>query len=172
MPDDFLRERGVQTLGTRLRRLFERINGSVADLYRHQLGFEQRWFALGMLLYKRGSLEVGTAAQQLGQSHVAVIQVVNAMEAAGLVERVPSQKDRRRRLLALTPVGMTRLKQVEGVSSRVEAAAQALINEAAPEFLEMIDALDDALEQRDFASRIADAFAGRSMDDCDSSDVG
>jgi DNA-binding MarR family transcriptional regulator len=165
MSTDFLRDSGVQTFGTRLRRLLERLNGNVTDLYRDRLGFEQRWFALGMLLYKRGPVDVGTAASMLGQSHVAITQVANAMEGAGLVERQPGKEDRRRKVLVLTKSGTATLGRVEAISMRVEAAAQALIDEAAPQFMQMIDALDDALEWRDFASRIADAFDGRMIDD-------
>ncbi|WP_298334370.1 MarR family transcriptional regulator [uncultured Erythrobacter sp.] len=167
MSGDFLRDSGVQTFGTRLRRLLERLNGNVTDLYRDRLGFEQRWFALGMLLFKRGPLDVGTAAGMLGQSHVAITQVANAMENAALLERRPDDEDRRRKVLVLTSTGKTTLERVEAISLRVEAAAQALIDEAAPEFIQMIDALDDALERRDFASRIADAFDGSLIDDVD-----
>lgn len=41
---DFLQSLGVSALGSRLRRLFETLNGAVTDLYRAELEFEQRWF--------------------------------------------------------------------------------------------------------------------------------
>ncbi len=150
-------------LGTRLRRLFERLNGNVTALYREELGFEQRWFALGMLLREQGAIDSGTAASMLGQSHVAVVQVVKAMEKADLIERKSHSSDRRRKMLHLTPFGSSQLAKADAISDQVQLAAESLLDEAAPGFMNMVDALDDALEKRDFALRIEDTLKGRTI---------
>ena len=62
MTSDYLRSSGITTLGSRVRRLFERLNGSISELYRNELGFEQRWFALGMLLFDHGPMKIGRAS--------------------------------------------------------------------------------------------------------------
>ena len=79
MQSDYLRASGITTLGSRVRRLFERLNGSVSDLYRKELGFEQRWFALALLLFDRGPMNSRQASTMLGQSHVAIVQLIRQM---------------------------------------------------------------------------------------------
>lgn len=142
-------------LGTRIRRLFERLNGSVSEQYRERLGFEQRWFALGNLLADHGPLDTVQAASALKQSHVAIVQVAKAMEQAGLLERMSDPQDRRRKTLGLTDAGFTRMAEVRNMSDRVQSAAELLLAEAAPGFMAQLDALDDALDRSEFADRIA-----------------
>lgn len=156
---DYIREQGAQMLGTRIRRFFERLNGSVSERYREQLGFEQRWFALGNLLADHGPLDTMQAANCLGQSHVAIVQVARAMEQAGLLIRRPDPADRRRKTLGLNDTGMIRMIEVREISDGVQRAAEKLLDEAAPGFMAQLDALDDALDRIGFDDRIAAAFA-------------
>lgn len=157
--EDYVRALGVTALGTRLRRFFERLNGPVTALYRRELGFEQRWFALTLLLQARGPCAVGEAAARLGVSHPAVLQAASAMEARGLVSKTRDPADARSSLLALTPKGARVANKVNAVSRRVDAAATALLAEAAPDLLQNLDALEDALGRRSFAERLQGAGA-------------
>lgn len=163
MENDYLRGAGIKTLGTRIRRLFERLNGNVTEVYRRELGFEQRWFALGMLLNDHGPMNSRDATKMLGQSHVAMVQVVRAMEQAGLLERRIDPVDARSKILHLTAAGSEKLEKVSTISRIVDRAAADLLAEAAPDFLKQLDALDDALDRRDFADRIETAFAEKGL---------
>jgi DNA-binding MarR family transcriptional regulator len=164
MENDYLRDAGIKTLGTRIRRLFERLNSNVTEVYRRELDFEQRWFALGMLLKDRGPMNSRDATKKLGQSHVAMVQVVRAMEKAGLLERKTDTNDARSKILHLTPTGAEKLEQVSAISRVVDQAAEALLMEAAPDFLKQLDALDDALDRLSFAERIETAFTDGDKD--------
>ncbi len=159
MKNDYLRDSGITTLGTRIRRLFERLNSNVTEVYRRELGFEQRWFALGMLLNERGPMNSRDAVKMLGQSHVAMVQVVRAMEKAGLLERKADASDARSKILHLTAAGSEKLDQVSAISRIVDQAAADLLEEAAPDFLKQLDGLDDALDRLSFADRIDAVFA-------------
>ena len=155
MASDYLRSSGITTLGSRVRRLFERLNGSISELYRNELGFEQRWFALGMLLFDHGPMNSREASERLRQSHVAIGQVVSAMAKAGLVERRQSPQDGRSKMLHLTVRGAEMMARVKAISTQVDRAASALLAEAGMDFLGQLDALDDALDRLSFADRIA-----------------
>ncbi|WP_108811328.1 MarR family transcriptional regulator [Sphingorhabdus sp. Alg231-15] len=159
MENDYLRDSGIKTLGTRIRRLFERLNSNVTEVYRRELGFEQRWFALGMLLKDHGPMNSRDATKRLGQSHVAMVQVVRAMEKSGLLERQADPSDARSKILHLTSAGAEKLEQVSAISRLVDQAATELLAEAAPDFLHQLDALDDALDRLSFADRIEIAFS-------------
>ncbi|MGB3626490.1 MAG: MarR family transcriptional regulator [Henriciella sp.] len=152
--DDFLKELGVTALGTRLRRLLERLNGPVTQLYRDELGFEQRWFALLQLLGARGEVRMGEAASALGVSHVAIVHAVTEMTRKGLVEKRADKADRRVSLIALSDGGRDVLARVRALSGRVDEAALGLLAEAAPDFMTSLNRLDEALETTGFAERL------------------
>ena len=151
---DFLQTLGVSALGTRLRRLFENLNTSVSQLYREDLGFEQRWFALTRLLEEQGAMSVQSAANALGTSHVSVLQVAKSMEAKGQLERAKSPDDGRVVLLSLSSRGLKSAKRVQEISRRVDAAARALINDVVPDFIENLTQLENALRAEPFAERL------------------
>lgn len=155
MNDDFLKELGHTALGSRLRRFLDRLNGPVSQLYRDEIGFEQRWFALTLLLGERGRVRVGDAASALGVSHVAVVQSVREMSRAGLVTKVRDDADRRASLIGLSPEGQAMLARVKEISAQVDRAAAHLLQEAAPGLMESLEQLDHALAEEGFAARLA-----------------
>ncbi|MEM1192819.1 MAG: MarR family transcriptional regulator [Pseudomonadota bacterium] len=152
--EDYPQSLGVSALGSRLRRLFENLNGTVTQLYREGLGFEQRWFTLTFLLKDKHEISVQAAADMLGTSHVAVLQVAKAMEGAGLLQRKKSVDDRRVVFLSLTPEGVAMAEKVSGLSRQVDTAAQALIDDAAPNFIAQLTALENALRKQPFSTRL------------------
>lgn len=152
--DDFLQTLGVSALGSRLRRLFEMLNTPVSELYRRELGFEQRWFALSMLLDGAGPTSVQDAANRLGTSHVSVLQIAKAMESAGVLHRRKDPSDARRVLLELTDHGLTLMRDAKRVSRRVDRAARRLLEEAAPDFLNGLTQLENAIRRKSFGSRL------------------
>lgn len=152
---DFLRELGVSALGSRIRRLFETINGPVAELYRDRLCFEQRWFALTLLLEREKALSIQVAADRLGSSHVSVLQIVKSMEAAGLVERSKDPDDRRVTRLSLTQAGERMARDVRRISAQVDTVASDLLSSCAPNLLRELTALEEELRESGFGPRLA-----------------
>jgi MarR family transcriptional regulator, organic hydroperoxide resistance regulator len=152
---DFLARQGARAFSTRLRRLYEALNQGVADAYREAgIAFEPRWFGLMTLLRSRSNVEIGEAAAVLGQSHVAVVQVANALESQKLLRRTASRTDKRRRALAMTPKGAALCARLDPLWDIVQRATDELLREAAPHFLEHLDALDAALARVPLDERI------------------
>jgi DNA-binding MarR family transcriptional regulator len=151
----FLASQGTQAFGTRLRRLYEALNHGVAAAYREAgVDFEPRWYGLMTLLRARASVEIGEAAAELGQSHVAIVQVANSLEARKLVRRTTSPTDKRRSGLAITAKGEALCKKLDPLWRDVKRATDDLLGEAAPDFLKQLDALDRALAETPLDQRI------------------
>lgn len=148
---------GVSALGSRLRRLFESLNGPVTDLYRREFRFEQRWFGLTLLLSDEGPLSVRDAAQFLGASHVSVLQIAKAMETKGLLIKTKDTDDGRVSRLSLTDAGKDAADAIGPISARVDRAALALLAEAAPDFIANLTRLENALRETPFSARLDDA---------------
>lgn len=152
---DFVAAQGARAFGTRLRRLAETLNRGVAAAYADAgVAFEPRWFGLMSLLRERRQIDIGSAAAALGQSHVAVVQVANALQSRGLIRSAASKTDARSRVLAITPKGRALCEKLAPLWDKVAAATEALLAEAAPDFLEELDALDAALSRTPMSDRI------------------
>lgn len=60
-------------------------------------------------------------AKQLGVDRTVMVYLVDDLERAGLVERIPDPRDRRSRLIRATQAGADRLKSTEAAISAAEA---------------------------------------------------
>lgn len=60
-------------------------------------------------------------AKQLGVDRTVMVYLVDDLERAGLVERIPDPRDRRSRLIRATESGVERLKSTEAAISAAEA---------------------------------------------------
>lgn len=60
-------------------------------------------------------------AKQLGVDRTVMVYLVDDLERAGLVERIPDPRDRRSRLIRATQSGVERLKSTEAAISAAEA---------------------------------------------------
>ncbi|GAA0550766.1 hypothetical protein GCM10008941_33400 [Rhizomicrobium palustre] len=116
--------------------------------------FEPRWYGLFTLLRHAEDLDIGSAAAVLGQSHVAVVQVANALEKRGLIRRVTARHDKRSRVLQMTAKGRALCEKLDPLWDAVSAASAALLKEAAPSLLADLEALDAALLKRPMLDRI------------------
>lgn len=153
MPDDFVRESGYLTLGSRLKRLGERMQADVQRLTAAQ-GFELHgalWTMLGAIA-RDGPLSVGELAQSLGIAQPGVTRSLAQLEARGLVEPLRSQTDQRVKRVALTAQGR----------KIVEDAKRQLWPAVARAVAEICDGLDGPLIEQ--LSLIEDALAARPLD--------
>lgn len=137
--------------------MFEALNAGVSAAYADAgVDFEPRWYGLFALLRAQESVDIGSAAAALGQSHVAVVQVANALEKRGLIRRIAAKQDKRSRALQMTAKGRALCTKLDPLWDAVAAASAQLLAEAAPDLLQQLDALDAALLLRPMRERIRD----------------
>jgi DNA-binding MarR family transcriptional regulator len=150
---------GVTAFGSRLRRLLERLDREVLAIYRAAgERFEPRWYAVFATLQDHGPMTVGALAQRLGITHAAVSQVHTALELEGLIRGKPDPHDGRRQLLSLTRRGRDTGHRLAPLWAAVAAAVSDLLAEHAPALLANLDALENALNQRDLSARVDASF--------------
>lgn len=106
---DHLIDLGALALGSRFKRLADRLHQEVAQIYATQnIDFETRWFPIFNLLGQQGEMAITDVANRIGVSHPAVNQIAQEMIEAKLVVAKPDKADKRKRLLSLSTKG-TRL---------------------------------------------------------------
>jgi DNA-binding MarR family transcriptional regulator len=147
MSNDVVKDLGYLTLGTRLKRLGERLQGQTQVLLEHAgVDLPACHFPVLAALERLGVMNVGEVAVTLGISQPGVTRMLDKLEADGLVRSTQLADDRRVRTIALTRSG----RQLISRSKRtvwpvIEAAvADACAGPAEP-LLAVLAALEQAL---------------------------
>ena len=96
----------------RLARLSNLIRQTTSDVYLKHTGMSGReWRVLGMIGL-RGPLSAAETAELTGMDRATITRSVDRLEALGYVERAPDAHDRRRIVLAVTPLGRRRCDRI------------------------------------------------------------
>ncbi|WP_373503074.1 MarR family winged helix-turn-helix transcriptional regulator [Aestuariivirga sp.] len=153
MTGDLVREYGYLTLGSRFKRIGERMQADVQRLTAAH-GFELHGALWTMLaaIDREGPLSVGELAQNLGIAQPGVTRSLAQLEARGFVSPQRSKTDQRVKRVALTEQGH---KLVDHAKREIWP----LVERAVAEICEGLDG--PLLEQ---LSRIEDALAKRPLD--------
>jgi DNA-binding MarR family transcriptional regulator/ribosomal protein S18 acetylase RimI-like enzyme len=158
---DFIEELGTLALGTRIKNLGELLMKDMARIYKEQgMDFEPRWFTLFQLIIQKKEISVTAIAHHLKQTHPAVVQVVNILEAKGLVIATKDKVDGRKRLVQLSDKGKRLAGELEPVWMKVKEAAMELLMESEPGLLNNISSLEKALHRQSMYERIYEKIHG------------
>jgi ribosomal protein S18 acetylase RimI-like enzyme/DNA-binding MarR family transcriptional regulator len=162
---DVIKQLGPLALASRFRRLAEWLYKDGPRIYRESsVDFEPRWFPLFYLLKDSGAVPVTEAASALGFSHPAINQIAGQMAKRGFLESVKDKKDERRRLLRLTRKGKAAVTSLEPVWTDIQAAADEVLTEAGPGFLEAVGRLEAALSKKGMYERVMHRVKSRQLD--------
>lgn len=102
----------------------------MAELNELLRGFEltfPRYEALVLLLFSRhGSLPLGKMGERLQVHRTSITNIVDQLERAGLIRRIPDTNDRRTTLAEITPTGRRIAEQATGAVNQALFALPAL----------------------------------------------
>jgi DNA-binding MarR family transcriptional regulator len=147
MVEDVVKDFGYLTLGTRLKRLGERLQAQTQVLLEQaSLDVPASHFPVLGALDRLGALSVGELTEALGVSQPGVTRMLDKLEMEGLVQSVQSQDDRRVRTIALSKSG----RQVVARAKRtawplIEAAVADACTGAARPLLAVLAAFETSL---------------------------
>jgi DNA-binding MarR family transcriptional regulator len=153
MEQDFIRQLGHLALGTRLKRLGDRMQQQTQVLLAsHDIHVAAAQLPLLGAIDRLGSASIGTLAQALGIAQPGVTRLVGKLEQAGLLETVPTDRDRRVRTVQLTPAGQALVAHARAAAWPVVEAAVVELCGANP-VLPVLTALEEALEAKPLSER-------------------
>ncbi len=164
MIEDIVRRSPALFLGSRLKRLGERMQADVLKVVeRAGLPVQPSHYPLLGALDLHGALSVGDLVLATGVSQPGVTRGLSKLETLGLVATEAAGADRRRKVVALTDHG----REIVAASKRdvwphVEQAVTELCAEAAPDLLARLDAIEAALDRRPL-NRRAEQAAGNGL---------
>ena len=155
MSGDLVREFGYLTLGSRLKRIGERMQADVQRLAAAR-GFELHgalWTMLGAL-DRDGPLTVGELAQHLGIAQPGVTRSLAQLEVRGLVRPRRSDTDQRVKRVALTEKGQALVDHAKReIWPHVERAVASICDGLDGPLLQQLTVIEDALAEQPLDQR-------------------
>jgi DNA-binding MarR family transcriptional regulator len=156
-PSDFMAELAELMLASRLRRLSDLYWQGVTASYKQSgLGFEVKWASVFLLIVRQEPVAITEMADRLGITHPAVIQIVNELVDAGLIEASRCEQDGRKRLLSLTDAGRAMLPQVQPLWDAFVAVNRQMLGRQTHNLLLSLAEMEAQLAERAFIDRIND----------------
>jgi len=153
MTTDILESSAYLALGSRLKRLAERLQADAARAHA-ELGFAMKpsQFPLLAALDASGPMTFGEAVDALGVSQPAVTRTLGTLMAQGWVATRTDPANHRSKIVELTPSGRTHVARMKRVLwPHIRAAAVEL---AEPGFLEQLSSIEAAVAEMSLGARI------------------
>lgn len=154
--NDLIRDLGALALGSRLKRLSDRMMKDVGRVYEeHGLEFEPRWFPIYYQLVKTGShVSVGELARISGFSHPAIVQILKDMTRKGVINSDEGADDRRQRFISLSDKGKRMAPELERIWEDVRTAAGDVAQTSGVDLLAVISRMERSLDERGVYDRV------------------
>lgn len=155
MPAHTIRNRQHLFLGSRLKRLAERMQTDVL-LVAQQAGIpiQPGQYPLLVILEQHGATPIGALARAMQMSQPAITKSAGKLEEAGLVTIGRGDTDRRQSTVALSPAGREALdRSKRDVWPSVEAAVKEVTEDLSGSFLDQIAMIEARMEARSLNAR-------------------
>jgi N-acetylglutamate synthase-like GNAT family acetyltransferase/DNA-binding MarR family transcriptional regulator len=156
MMNDVLRDYGDLFLGSRLKRLAERLQGDAARIIR-QAGFpiQPAQFPMLAAIHRYGPITVGRAVEVLGISQPVVTRTLSGLVDMGLLETTRDGADQRHKTIRFTSAGQALMAQATVlVWPRVDAAVKTMCEPLKGSFLDQIAQMEAALDWQSLEDRV------------------
>jgi DNA-binding MarR family transcriptional regulator len=157
MTEDFVRSRGYLTLGSRLKRLGERMQAEVTRLAKSE-GHDVPAAHMTILgaLEHNAPVTVGGLAELLGIAQPGVTRSLAILEEQGLVTSAKQANDQRQRMIELSRKGHALVgRSSTDLWARVERAVAEVCEPLSGRLLDQIDTIEAALDDRPLDRRAA-----------------
>ncbi len=156
MIPDTLADLGVTFLGSRMKRLADRLQtDAAATLQAMDLPIQPAQQQFLAVLRQQGPQTVGGIAQHLRISQPTATRAVQALMEQGLIDASREGRDQRQKLLALSPAGEALMNRLEReLWPRVEAAAVSLCAGRHAALMEEIAMIEAELDRRSLVDRV------------------
>lgn len=155
MSEDIVRELGYLALGTRLRRLGERLQSETQQILAdHGVAVQAAQFPFLAAIDRLGPSTIGELAEAIGVSQPAATRAIGLLVEAGLVASAVDRDDLRCRRVGLAPRGRALVETGKRVVwPAIEAAVRELCGRRARPLLEQLAAIEDGLAEAPLARR-------------------
>lgn len=143
-------------LGTKLRLLISLLDGELSGLYERQgQGFRPRFFPVFQLLLARKKASVSEIAAHMQASQPAATQTLAEMKRLKFIA-YETGRDRRERIVKLTPYAVDLVPDLRPIWDAVRCAASQIDDELPYPLSAILDEALSALARKSFSERISE----------------
>jgi DNA-binding MarR family transcriptional regulator len=162
MVEDIVRGFGFLTLGTRMKRIGERLQSDTQRIIDEAgLPIQTAQYPYLAAIDRQGPLTIGELTVAVGISQPGVTRTVSQLAAQGFLEVRASPDDQRRRVVGLTPAGEEIvLRSKAYVWPRIEAAVKNLCEDLSGPLLLQLAAIEQGLADAPLDRRAAKTEEG------------
>ena len=155
--EDVVRHYGYLTLGTRLKRIGERLQAQTQRILEaHDLAIPAAQFPFLAAIDRLGPLTVGALADATGVSQPLATRTLAQLAEAGLVSVTQASEDQRRKLASLTKQGQRLVERGKRTAwPLIEAAVKEVCIKGSGSLLERLDDLEERLRSMPLEHRAA-----------------
>ncbi len=155
MQDDVVKSLGYLTLGSRFRRLGERLQADTQQVIEeYGLSIQSAQYPFLAAIDRQGPLTIGELAQAVGISQPGATRTIAQLQDLGHVTLTASPEDQRRKLASLTEKGQALVDHSRRtVWPRIEEAVIELCGHLSGPLLEQIAAIEQGLAEAPLGRR-------------------
>ena len=160
MTDDILELSGHLALGSRLKRLAERMQAEAGRAHQ-DLGYPMQpsQFSLLAALDRYGPMTVGEAVERLQASQPGVTRIHNSLKQQGFTELSPVDGDRRAKRISLTAEGKDVVARMRTeIWPHVAAAAREICAGPESDVLTLLQRMETAMNETSLYERIVESY--------------
>lgn len=163
MTEDVVRALGLLTLGSRMKRIGERLQADATRIAAaHGVSLQASQYPFLGALDRLGPLTVGELAEAVGITQPGATRTVGQLVRLGLVTARPGRDDQRQRIVALTPKGRREVDiGKRDVWPEIQAAVADLCRDLSGPLLDQLAGLEDGLAERPLDRRIGSRMGER-----------
>lgn len=157
MSDNYYEKLGQLVLGSRLRKLSERLMLEMGNIYKSRgIEFEPGWFHIMYLLSENEKMSITQISEMLQVSHPSVIQVVGVLEKRDIVKISIDSNDKRKRMVELSENGTSLLERIKPVWNEIDQMMIAFLleGEYSRNILNAITEIENNLEAKPLSERM------------------
>ncbi|MBL4677869.1 MAG: GNAT family N-acetyltransferase [Mucilaginibacter sp.] len=154
---EFYNKVGKMALGSRLRRLSEKLSDQASEVYSlYNIEMNPKWFPVFYSLAEGENKSIMQIAQEIGHSHPSVSTIAKEMIKGGVAEEVKGTGDARKNYIALTDKGIEINKKIQSQYADVNAAVESAMAESQYNIWKAIEEWEFLLEQKSLLNRVKD----------------
>ncbi|MFD0765737.1 GNAT family N-acetyltransferase [Mucilaginibacter lutimaris] len=163
---EFYNKVGKMALGSRLRRLSEKLTEQAAEVYgMYGIDMNPKWFPVFYALAEGEDKSIMQIAQEISHSHPSVSTIVKEMVKHGIAQEVPNKADARKNYIRLTDKGREINSRIQVQYADVNAAVETALNETQYNIWKAIEEWEFLLEQKSLFNRVKDEKKARESAD-------
>lgn len=154
---DFFDKVGKVALGSRLRRLSERITTDAAGIYRlYGVDIQPKWFPVYYVLAAGEGRTITEIADEIGHSHPSVSKIVREMSKAGLVVEKQESGDGRKNVVVLSEKAAEIAGKIKYQYADIDSAIDRLFGETQHNLWKALEEWEFVLAQKSLLHRVRD----------------